>query len=457
MMPVNDHSFTATTPKDWQYPEKILQALIRYDTTNPPGNEKACILYVADLLKKYGIDSQIVAKDPARPNLIARLKGNNNAPPLMIYGHVDVVTTEKQTWTHPPFEGKITDGYVWGRGALDMKGMIAMSAAAMMRARASGLMPAGDIVFAVLSDEEAGGTLGARFLVENHPAQFAGIRYAIGEFGACAMYIGKKKFYPIQVAEKQFCWIEATIKGPGGHGAFPSKNSAMAQAGQFISRISTAGLPPHITPVPRQMISTIAAALPLPAGFILRRLLNPRLTKIALRSLGPRADRFRPLLHNTVNPTVITGGSKINVIPSEVKLQLDCRLLPGETPDSVISELDRATKIAFDTRIINYEPYPATPDFGMFDLLGDVLRESDPDGTPVPMMLPGATDGRFFSRLGIQTYGFSPMNLPPDFDFFATIHAADERVPVKALRFGANTLFRLIERYNASPISLKIK
>ncbi|MEZ4578519.1 MAG: hypothetical protein R2875_11040 [Desulfobacterales bacterium] len=163
----------------------------------------------------------------------------------------------------------------------------------MIRARALGLMPAGDIVFAVLSDEEAGGTLGAPVSgVENHPAQFAGIRYAIGEFGACAMYIGKQKFYPIQVAEKQVCWIEATIKGPGGHGAF-QKNSAMAQAGQFISRISTAGLPPHIT-LPRQSDFNHRRRPAPAAGFILRRLLNPRLTKIALRSLGPRADKFSP-------------------------------------------------------------------------------------------------------------------------------------------------------------------
>ncbi len=222
---------SADTATDYHYPEKILQKLIRFDTTNPPGNEKACIDYIDDLLKKNGIESVLITKDPGRPNLIARLKGSGTAPPLLMYGHADVVTTENQIWRHPPFEGKITDGFIWGRGALDMKGTIAMMAAALIRAKAENLKPAGDIVFAVLSDEESGGNFGARYLVENYPEQFSGIRYAIGEFGACAMYVGRQKFYPIQVSEKQICWIEVTIKGPGGHGSVPLKKQRHVQNG----------------------------------------------------------------------------------------------------------------------------------------------------------------------------------------------------------------------------------
>jgi acetylornithine deacetylase/succinyl-diaminopimelate desuccinylase-like protein len=447
---------SADTTAEYYYPEKILQKLIRFDTTNPPGNEKACIDYIAGLLKRNGIESKIIAKDPDRPNLIARLKGSSNAPPLLMYGHADVVTTENQIWRHPPFEGKMTDGYVWGRGALDMKGALAMMAAALLRAKAhNSLKPAGDIVFAVLSDEEAGGNFGARFLVENYPEQFSGIRYAIGEFGACAMYVGQQKFYPIQVSEKQICWIEVTIKGPGGHGSSPLKNSAMARTGQFISRISSSNMPPHITPVPKQMIQAIASAIPLPSGLILRQLLNPMFTERILKLLGPKGDKFKPQLFNTVNPTVIRGGSKINVIPSEISLRLDCRLLPGFTPDDFIAELrqNAGTEMAID--ILSYDPCPAEPDLRMFNLLADVLREADPDGIPVQMLLPGATDGRFFSRLNIQTYGFTPMNLSPGFDFFSTIHAADERVPVDAIRFGANTIFRLLERYGELRISAK--
>lgn len=446
---------SADTTADYHTPEKLLQKLIRFDTTNPPGNEKACIDYIADLLTRNGIESKIIARDPGRPNLIARLKGSRNAPPLLMYGHADVVTTEKQIWRHPPFEGKMTDGFVWGRGALDMKGALAMMTTALLRAKTQKLKPAGDIVFAVLSDEEAGGNFGARFLVENYPEQFSGIRYAIGEFGACAMYVGQQKFYPIQVSEKQICWIEVKIKGPGGHGSSPIKNSAMSGMGQFISRISSSNLPPHITPVPKQMIQTIASAIPLPSGLILRQLLNPIFTEKILKLLGPKGDKFKPQLFNTVNPTVIRGGSKINVIPSEISLQLDCRLLPGFTPDEFIAELRQNAGTDMNIDIISYDPCPADPDMGMFNLLADVLREADPDGIPVQMLLPGATDGRFFSRLNIQTYGFTPMNLSPGFDFFSTIHAADERVPVDAIHFGANTIFRLLERYGESNISVK--
>ncbi|RJP90897.1 MAG: M20/M25/M40 family metallo-hydrolase [Desulfobacteraceae bacterium] len=435
------------TKVDYRHPEIILQNLIRFDTTNPPGNEKACVEYITSLFKQNGIESILIAKDPNRPNLIARLKGRGSAPPLLMYGHADVVTTENQTWRHPPFEGKITDGFVWGRGALDMKGMVAMMAAALLRATAENLKPAGDIVFAVLSDEESGGNFGARYLVENHPEQFSGIRYAIGEFGATAIYVGRQRFYPIQVSEKQICWIEATFRGPGGHGSLPIKNSAMSQMARFINTISRKSLPPHITDIPRQMIETIASAMPKPAGLIMRQLLNPMLTEGVLKLLGPKGDKFKPLFLNTINPTVVRGGSKINVIPSEVTLQLDCRLLPGFTPEDLVAELRKTTGTDIAINLLSYDPAPSKPDLSMFGLLADILREADPEGIPVPMLLPGATDGRFFSRLNIQTYGFTPMNLPPEFDFFSTIHAADERVPVDALHFGANTIFRLLERY----------
>lgn len=446
---------SAETAADYSHPEKILQKLIRFDTTNPPGNEKGCIDYIADLFKQNGMDAKIIARDAERPNLIIRLPGNNYAPPLLMYGHADVVTTENQIWHYPPFEGKIADGFVWGRGALDMKGMLAMMAAALLRAKAENLKPAGDIVFAVLSDEESGGNFGARFLVENYPEQFSGIRYAIGEFGACAMYVGENKFYPIQVSEKQICWIEATIRGPGGHGSFPLKNSAMSKMAQFINRISSTNLPPRVTAVPRQMVNTIASAMPMATGLILRQLLNPSLTEPVLKLLGSKGDKFKPILFNTVNPTVVKGGGKINVIPSEISLQLDCRLLPGVTPDDFIAELRQATGTDIDIEILSYDPAPSEPDMGMYSLLVDILREADPKGIPMPMLLPGATDARFFSRLNIQTYGYTPMNLSPGFDFFTTIHAADERVPIDALHFGTNTIFRLLQRYGESVLSAK--
>ena len=238
----------------YQRPAELLQRLIRFDTTNPPGNEAECISFISDLLAGSGIKTTILARTPERPNLIARLSGQGNAPPLLLYGHVDVVTTENQKWQHPPFEGKIADGFIWGRGALDMKGGIAMMLAAFLRAKAEGLALPGDVVLAIVSDEEAFGDFGAKFLVENHADLFDGIRYAIGEFGGFSLYVGKKKFYPIMVAEKQRCWFKATVYGDGGHGSLPARGGAMAKLARLLQKLDKKRLPVHVTPVARLYI-----------------------------------------------------------------------------------------------------------------------------------------------------------------------------------------------------------
>ena len=221
----------------YQLPVELLQNLIRFNTTNPPGNEGECIAYINHLLNSLGIETTLLARDPSRPNLIARLSGQGNAPPLLLYGHVDVVTTENQAWQHPPFGGDLSDGYVWGRGALDMKGGIAMMLAAFLRAKVEGLVPPGDVVLALVSDEEGGGSLGAKYLVENHASLFDGIRYAIGEFGGCTFYVGRKRFYPIMVAEKQLCMIEASVLGKGGYFTLAIRGGAMAKLGRTLQRL----------------------------------------------------------------------------------------------------------------------------------------------------------------------------------------------------------------------------
>lgn len=430
-------------------PADLLQQLIRFDTTNPPGNEKPCIEFIDKILRQAGIETQILARDPSRPNLIARYPGQGHAPPFLMYGHVDVVTTENQQWQHPPFEGRLVDGYVWGRGALDMKGAVAMMTAALIRAASANIKPAGDIILAVLSDEEAGGRYGAKFLVEKHPAAFANVKYAIGEFGGASMYIRKKAFYPIQVAEKQICWMSAAIKGPAGHAAMPVKGAAMAKLGRLLTQLDNVSMPPHITPVTRQMIQAMAAELPPPAGTLLKQLLNPMLTGSILKLLGERGRQFMPLFYNTVTPTVVRGGSKINVIPAEIELQLDGRLLPGYTPADILRELRQTIDPQIPIEVLAYEPTASEPDMTLFPHLKKILQEMDPDGHPIPMILPGVTDARFFAKLGIQTYGFTPMKLPPDFNFFSTVHSGDERIPADAVEFGANAIYRLIQRYNS--------
>ncbi len=430
-------------------PGELLQTLIRFDTTNPPGNEAECIQYIDGLLTEAGLETTLLAKTANRPNLIARLKGQSTAPPLLLYGHVDVVTTTNQNWTHPPFEGKILDGWVWGRGALDMKAGITMMLAAVLKARAEGLAPAGDIVLTMLCDEEAFGHQGAEFLVENHAEHFQGIRYALGEFGGFTMYMGKRRFYPIQVAEKQICWIKACVRGEGGHGSMSVRGGAMAKLAQLLQRLEQHPLPVHITPVARDMINTMASALPFPAGYVLRRLLNPRLTDIVLRLLGEKGKVLEPLLRNTVNATIVRGGEKINVTPSEVVLEIDGRLLPGYPPEDLMAELHQVVGDEVELELVLHHPCPGDPDMGLFDTLSSILRERDPDGVPLPMLLPATTDAKFFSRLGIQTYGFTPMVLPEEFNFLQTIHAANERIPVEALDFGTEAVYRVLQRFGS--------
>ncbi len=441
---------STTNQTIYKRPAELLQNLIRFDTTNPPGNEAECITYINGLLTEAGFETTLLAKSSNRPNLIARLQGRGTAPPLLLYGHVDVVTTANQKWTHPPFEGKIVDGCVWGRGALDMKGGVAMMLAALLRAKAEGLTPAGDVVLALVCDEEAGGDYGVKYLVEEHPEQFEGIRYALGEFGGFPLYVGPRKFYLIQVAEKQICFIKATVRGPGGHGSLPMRGGAMAKLARLLQRLDQHRLPVHITPVARQMVEAMASALPFPLGIVLRQLVNPILTDTVLNLLGEKGRMFEPLFHNTVNATMVHGGEKVNVIPSEITVALDGRLLPGYTPDDLIAELRPIIGDEVELELVRHDPGPAEPDIGMFDLLAGILREADPNGIPMPLLLSGTTDARFFSRLGIQTYGYTPMNLPPEFNFAQLAHAADERIPVDAVDFGANAIYKVLQRYGKS-------
>jgi acetylornithine deacetylase/succinyl-diaminopimelate desuccinylase-like protein len=311
------------------------------------------------------------------------------------------------------------------------------------------MKPAGDIVLAILSDEEAGSDFGARFLVENHPEEFAGIRYAIGEFGGFTFSVGKCRFYPIQVAEKQVCWFRATFRGPGGHGSLPVRGGAMARLSLFLRRLDAHSLPVHITPPARLMFRAMASALGGVSGLMIGQLLNPWLTDRVLNLLGDRGRLFAPLLHNTVSPTVLHGSDKFNVIPSQVTVELDGRLLPGFMPDDLFDEVRAIAGEDAEFELILNDPGWSEPDMGLFDTLADILKEADPDGIPIPLLLTGITDGRFFSRLGIQTYGFLPMPLPEDLNFTQTVHAADERIPVEAVEFGANAIYRALERVGA--------
>ena len=429
----------------YDQPVQLLQNLIRFDTTNPPGNEAECIHYINGLLQTAGVETTILGKTPQRSNIIARIKGQGNAAPLLLYGHVDVVTTVNQNWSHAPFSADIADGFVWGRGALDMKSGVAMLLAAFLKAKAEGTPLPGDLIFCAVADEENSGAFGARFLVEEHAQLFKDVRYAFGEFGGFNMSMAGKRIYPIMVAEKQVCGIKLTFHGRGGHAAMPIQGGAMAKAARALQLLDRHSLPYHLTTPAKLMIEGISQAIGGPTGMLLGQITNPLLADKILKILGERVDTFVPILHNTVSPTMLEASQQVNVIPSEVSIGLDGRLLPGMKPQDLLNELSALLGNDLKMEVVGFNPGPETTDMGLFDTLKTSLHSLDPSGTAVPLVLMAVTDARFFSKLGIQTYGFTPLKLPDDFNFTRTIHAADERVPVEALDFGVQAIYRAIQ------------
>jgi len=425
---------------------ELTRDLIRLDTTNPPGQEHLAVELVERLLRDAHIEYARYQSEAGRPNFVARVKGRGQAPPLLLQGHVDVVTTVNQEWRHQPFGGDIIDGYLWGRGALDMKSGVAMMVGALLRAHARGGAP-GDLVLAVLADEEAGGIAGARWLVHAHPELFAGIRHAIGESGGVAFHLGGRRFYPIMVSEKRGCQMLVTLRGPGGHGSIPARGGAMARLGGLLTTLDSSRLPVHITNPVRHQLQAMQDALDEPLKSRIGALLDPARTDAALAELAPLNRGLDASLHNTVNATIVSGGLKVNVIPSEVRVQLDGRLLPGFGPEDMLRELRAVVGPDPEIEVTLVGPTQPEIDLSQFDLFASVLKEADAGCVPVPSLVTGGTDARHFARLGIRTYGFLPLNIPPDFQSSLTIHAADERVPVSALEFGAECVFEAVMRY----------
>lgn len=423
----------------------LLQQLIRFDTTNPPGDEAACVQYLKAILEEAGIPTRLLALDKTRPNLIARLSGRGEAPPLLLQGHIDVVPTTEQRWTHPPFAAEIADGMIWGRGALDDKGAVAMMTTVLLRAASDGFRPPGDVILTVVADEEAAGTYGARFLVERHPEEFEGVQFAIGEGGGFAVHMSGAKFYPIMVAEKQHCTLRVTVRGRAGHGSVPLRGGAMAKLSEVLRTLDRERLPVHLLPVTKHMIKTLSEGLPLAQGIFLRRLLNPALTNHVLDLLGDQGNQLNPLLHNTVSPTRLHGSDAVNVIPGAVTVDLDGRLLPGFGPEDLVAELRGLLGEEPEIEVLHFEQGPPQADMDRYEILAQLLQEADPEGMPVPHLLSGVTDARHFARLGISTYGFVPLDLPPG--LVGTIHAADERVPVESIHWGTEVLYDLLHRF----------
>ncbi|MDQ6691239.1 MAG: M20/M25/M40 family metallo-hydrolase [Candidatus Dormibacteraeota bacterium] len=426
-------------------PAELLQRLIRFDTTNPPGNERACVEFIGEVLTEAGIEWKTYAARPERPNLVARIPGGSG-PGLILQGHVDVVTTVNQKWTRPPFAGELVDGWIWGRGALDMKNGVAMMVSAFIRAKRESVKLPGDLILVVLADEEAGGVEGAAWLTDQHPELFAGVQFTIGELGGYSRQVASHRFYDVMVSEKRGCQLRLTVRGPGGHGSVPMREGAMAKLGEILVALNSNRLPVHHTAAVKLQLEGMAAALGEVEGEPYRRLLDPALTDQVLDELGPAGRPLDAVLHNTVNATMVEGGLKINVIPSDIHLSLDGRLLPGFGPEDLIAELRTLVGDRAEIEVVNLAPAQPEPDLSRFDVLAEILRELDPQAVPVPYLVSGGTDGRHFAKLGIRTYGFTPVRLPGDFEPWRTIHDADERIPAEGLDFGTEAIFRAIQR-----------
>ena len=429
---------------------ELLRDLIRIDTTNPPGNERAAVEYVASVLTEHGIDSQIHAQDPDRPSLVARVRGEDEAAPLLLQGHLDVVGVTGQQWERNPFSGEIVDGWVWGRGALDMKGPIAMMIDALVRLT-QGHPPAGDIIMCLVSDEEDGGADGAGYLVTEHPDLFDGVEYALGEFGGFPFVFDNVRFSPIQIAERIGIDFHVGFRGEPGHASMPVPGGAMAKLGEALVNLDTKHLPVHLTPPTQLMLEAMAPHVSPATRLAIRGMLDERTAGATVTALRSRLGRMENLFRNTATPTIVTGGAKLNVIPAEVTLTLDGRMLPGLSPvsfrDELAALLGVECSITFSTERSGRVP---EPDMGLFDLLASAVQTMDPSAIPIPYMSPAITDARWFSKLGITCYGFTPMRLPADFAFEATVHGANERIPVSALRPGANAYLDVFQRYGRS-------
>jgi len=428
---------------------RLCQTLLRIDTTNPPGRERAAAEVVAGELSAAGLAPIVLEMAPERTNVVARLVGTGEKPPLLLSAHLDVVEAEASAWKHPPFSGIVADGCLWGRGAIDMKNMAAMSLAILTRLAREKVKLRRDIIFAAVADEEAGCDLGSRFLVENHP-DLVRAEYAIGESGGYTVHLGKATFYPIQVAEMGICWFKSRVRGEPGHGSMPREDSAVIKLAEAIARLAEKPLPVHVTPHVRDFVEGLASKQPAPLRALIQRLLHPAFAPHVLRKLPDRslARMFGALLSNTASPTVLRAGNKINVIPGYAEAEIDGRILPGQTEADFLRELGAVLGKDVSLDVMKSAPATTTePSSPLFDTIRTSILAREPEATVVPDMIPGFTDAQYFTRLGAKWYGFSPVKMPKDIRFAELFHGHDERVPVDGLAWGTEVLFDVVKRF----------
>jgi acetylornithine deacetylase/succinyl-diaminopimelate desuccinylase-like protein len=445
-----------------------LRALLRLRTVNPPGDEILAARYLADVLTASGLAPQVIEPFPGRGDVIVRLLGDGRGGgPLLLLGHLDVVPADAERWTQDPFGGDLVDGYVYGRGAVDMKGMVAMALQVVLGlaadARAAGRDPARDpvpglrrdLIFAATADEEAGGNLGAGWLVDHMP-ELLRADGCLTEAGGVSVQVGRQRLYPIQAGEKGYHRLRITVRGAAGHAAMPRDDSAAVRAAQIVARLA-APPPQRLSPLVRHALETVARTVPSTASSVGRVLGadgDPDAAAAAIDALCREPERraLRALLRDTISPTIIHAGVKENVLPGRAEIVVDCRQLPGtsaaQMEATVAAQVGPSLWAHCASEVLSHgEPLEQPLDHPLLALLGDVLRTHDRAAVPLPLLAPFATDAKHTARLGIPTYGFSPLRLDPREPFLERFHGDDERVAVAALAWGFPVLADAVRRY----------
>jgi acetylornithine deacetylase/succinyl-diaminopimelate desuccinylase-like protein len=424
----------------------FVSELIRFDTSNTgeletTNGEAECARWVAERLEEVGYETEYVeAGAPGRGNVFARLRGADpDRGALLIHGHLDVVPAEPADWSVHPFSGAVEDGYVWGRGAVDMKDMVGMMIAVARHFKRAHIVPPRDLVFAFLSDEEHGGKYGAQWLVDNRPDLFDGITEAIGEVGGFSLTVptrdgGERRLYVIETAEKGLSWMRLAARGRAGHGSMVHDDNAVTAVAEAVARLGRHQFPVVLTESVEQFLTAVGEE----TGYTFD--VNSPDLEGAIAKLGDIGRIVGATLRDTANPTMLKAGYKANVIPATAEAMVDCRVLPGrrEAFEREVDELigPNVTR-SWERDLPSVE---TTFDGDLVDAMNAALLAQDPGARIVPFMLSGGTDAKAFVRLGIRCFGFAPLRLPPDLDFASLFHGVDERVPVEALEFGTRVL-----------------
>ena len=435
----------------------LLSDLIRINTTNPPGNETEAAKYLAETLEKEGFTCELLESAPGRGSIITRIKGTGETPSLLLLSHLDVVAANPREWSVDPFGGVVKDGFVWGRGAIDMKSMTAMEVMVMKLLKRDNIQPKGDIILAATADEEKGGEAGAGWLVRNHPEKVQA-KYVINEGGGLAILVNGKNVHTIQTAEKGIVWLKIMAKGRPGHGSVPgAADNAILRMNRVVEKVENHRSRMSLVPTVQQFLNTIAKENKLVQKALSILLQNPAAGDQILDLLAQKdkvmAEELRAMLRMTIAPTMIRGGVKENIIPSECEAVFDCRILPGQNPADAIKEIKDLLKEA-DVEKLEFEiiqasePSESPMDTVLYEQIVKVLKEFEPNGSIAPILLTGGTDSRFFRKKGSVCYGFQPMRADmPYGEILKTVHGIDERISTENLVFGTSVLYNVVERF----------